>query len=179
MPRALRPLLVATALFLVVAADATAAYTIRANRDGFVKSIGPLRVAQDATLARATDVFGMPTRIAPVGDGSEACRVQWRALRLRALFANFGIDSACEPRAGLLQTATIRSREFRTRRDLRVGDRSSSIKRKHPEAEFRDNVWWIRSAFSPAADMRIPTIEAIVKGGRVEVLRLWVGAAGD
>jgi len=173
--RALLPLVLA--LLAVPAAGASADYTIR-TKDGAITRIGALRAA-DATVMRAGEVFGMPSTTDPVGDGSDACRLEWDDLRLRATFANFGGAGACDQ--GRLQTATIRSREFRTWKGLRVGDRSSSIKRKHPGARFRRNVWWVTSMISPFGEeaTRIPTIEAIVKAGRVEVLRLWVGAAGD
>ena len=176
MPRRL-PLLVVLAGLALPAADASAVFTIR-TQEGAVTRVGPLR-SSNATVMRATEVFGMPSATRPVGDGSEACRLEWDDLRLRATFANFGACGACE--AGRLQAATIRSRRFRTWRGLRVGDRSSSIARRHPRARFRGRTWWIASIVSPYGEeaTRIPTVEAIVSGGRVRVLRLWVGAAGD
>jgi predicted metal-binding membrane protein len=170
-------LLAAGALVAAGASPASAAYTIR-TKDGFVTSVGPLR-SSEATVARATSVFGMPSVTDPVGDGTDACRLEWRRLRFRAVFANFGIANACDE--GLLQAGTIRSRRFRTWRGLRVGDRSSTIPDKHPRAEFRRNTWWLASVISQYGEeaTRIPTVEAIVQGGRVKVLRLWVGAAGD
>ena len=160
-------------------AAAATVHTIRTNGDGWITRIGPLRTRAQAqpTIAKASAAFGRPTSVNPVGQGGLGCRVLWRGLRLRATFSSFGGADACD--AGFLQVATIRSRRFRTRRNLRVGDRSSTIKQKHPDAVFRNKVWWIASAHSPYAGQRIPTIEAIVQGGRVRVLRLWIGAAGD
>ena len=180
MPR-FAALLVTAALAAAGASEASAAYTIRTD-EGVITRIGDLRTRSVApTLARAMRVFGRPSAVDPVGDGSDGCRVRWRRLRLRATFANFGLGSACRPREGLLQGATIRSGEFRTARGLRVGDRSSTIKEKHPAAFFRRNTWWITVIESPfgETDELIPTIEAIVSDGRVKVLRLFVGAAGD
>lgn len=176
-----RPVLAAVVALLVSAAAAPAAtvHTIRTNSDGWITRIGPLRTRAEApTLAKATAAFGMPSSLDPVGDGADACVIEWRPLRLRTTFSNFGVGDACDE--GVLQAATVRSRRFRTRRGLRVGDRSSTITEKHPNAVFRDNVWWITSAVSPFGDEeRIATIAAIVQRGRVTILRLWVGAAGD
>lgn len=171
---------VASTLVAGAAQASAATRTIRTNGDGWITRIGELRTrSTPPTFERVSAAFGRPTSVEPVGDGGEACRITWSALRFRATFANFGVGRACAPTEGLLQTATIRSRKFRTTGNLRVGDRSSRIEDKHPGAVFRDNVWWITSADSPAAGTEIPTIEAIVKQGRVEVLRLWVGGAGD
>jgi hypothetical protein len=132
------------------------------------------------TLARARAAFGAPSRISPIGDGSDACTVEWRALGLEATFANFGLESACAPRGGRLQAATISSARFRTRRGVRVGSLSSTIPVKHRSARFVDGAWWIASASPPfGGDEDIATISAIVRAGRVKVLKLWVGAAGD
>lgn len=182
MHRRLVALAVVAASLTAGASEAAAVRTIRTNADGWITRIGDLRTrSAPPTFEKATAEFGRPTEVDPIGDGGEACRVTWGALKLRATFANFGGGRACAPTEGLLQTATIRSRKFRTARGLRVGDRSSTIKDKHPDAVFRRNVWWIVSAESPFGEeaTEIPTIEAIVKQGRVEVLRLWVGGAGD
>jgi hypothetical protein len=156
-------------------------FTIRTN-DGVITRIGTLRIfGRDAgTLARASAVFGRPSRVDPIGDGSDACRVAWRRLRLNATFANFGIDSACSPQGGRLQAATIRSPRFRTTRGVRVGTASSSIPIRHSSAQFVNGAWWIASTTPPFSDEEeIATISAIVGGGRVRALKLWVGGAGD
>jgi hypothetical protein len=179
----MRLLLVTVTVLLVAAAPASAAYTIRTNADGQITKIGDLRTrgGQPPTFDRATAVFGRPTRVAPVGNGGEACTIEWSMLKLRTTFANFGGGRACAPAEGVLQRATTRSRKFRTAKDLRVGDPSSTIKEKYPKARFRRNVWQIVTAPNPAGEesTEIATIEATVKKGRIEVLRLWIGAAGD
>jgi len=125
-------------------------------------------------------VFGRPSRIDPIGDGSDACRVEWRGLRLNATFANFGIESACSATGGRLQAATIRSARFQTTRGIRVGSASSTIPIKHRSAEFVEGAWWIASTTPPFGDeQEVATISAIVSRGRVRALKLWVGAAGD
>ncbi len=63
---------------------------------------------------------------------------------------------------------------------IRVGSRSSSIPKRHRSAAFVDDVWWIATAILPyATTRRSRRFTAIVAGGRVRALRLWIGAAGD
>lgn len=139
-----------------------------------------MRGAQGGTLAAATRAFGRPTKIDPIGDGSDACRVSWSRLKFNAVFANFGIDSACSPRGGRLQSATTRSSRFRTTRGVRVGSASRTIPDKHRDAEFVNGAWWIASlAFLGDEDNVIPSIKALVGGGKVRGLSLFIGAAGD
>jgi hypothetical protein len=186
MPRRLLAPLLSVSILLVAAADASAVRTIRTNGDGWVTKIGGLTtLARSAatvpTLEKATAEFGRPTSVAPIGQGIQSCSVRWRPLRVRAIFVNLGGGRSCAPTEGNLQTLTIRSRKFRTARGLRVGDASSTIRDKHPDAEFKKNVWWIADAVSPYGEeaTRIPTVEAIVSGGKVTVLRVWIGAGGD
>jgi hypothetical protein len=171
-----------TGLVLTPPADAqTGAFTIRTD-DGAITRIGAFRTfgRDGGTPARATAVFGRPSSIDPIGDGSDACRVRWRRLRLNATFANFGIESACSPQGGRLQAATIRSAQFRTTRGVRVGSDSSTIPTKHRSARFMEGAWWIASITPPFGDEEeIATVSAIVGNGRVRALKLWVGAAGD
>jgi hypothetical protein len=181
MSRAL--LLAVTGLLLAGTAQASAALTIR-TKSGAITKIGSMKTQgpEGGRVMDATAAFGPATSIAPIGEtGSEACRIEWSPLKLRTTFANFGGADPCGFETGRLQLATTRSRRFRTTRDLRVGDPSSTIKEKYPNAEFKRNVWVVMTTFYElgAEPGRIPTIEAIVKKGRIEVLRLWVGAAGD
>lgn len=163
------------------ASAAPSSFTIRTS-DSYIVKIGSLSIrgVNGGTLAAATRAFGRPSRIDPVGDGSDACRVTWRRLRIKALFANFGLDSACSPQGGRFQAATIRSPRFRTSRGVRVGSSSSSIPLKHTGAEFVSGAWWIATiAFLGDEENRTPTIKAQVANGKVTALSLFVGAAGD
>jgi hypothetical protein len=177
-------LVIATVHFALLAAAshaATHSFTIRTSA-GSITRIGSMATTgrSGGTLARAIAAFGRPTLIDPVGDGSDACRVVWRHLRIRATFANFGLDSACAPTGGRLQSATVRSRRFRTTRGVRVGTRSQTIPDKHRNAAFRDGAWWIASVVLPyGSEEETPTVRALVRRGRVSALALYVGAAGD
>lgn len=182
MPRLLAPLVVLVTLMVGVT-DASAAFTIRTN-DGRITRIGAMKTTgvNGGRVMDATAAFGPASRIAPIGNSnSEACRIDWSALKLRAVFANFGGADPCGAQTGRLQRMTTRSRRFRTQRDLRVGDPSSTIKEKYPNAKFAANVWVVMTAeYEIGADPGpIPTIEATVKGGRIEVLRLYTYSAGD
>jgi hypothetical protein len=162
------------------AASAAPTLTIRASQD-VVTRIGTFRTQDDATPAAAVRAFGPPSSRRHAGEG---CRVEWRALRLRIYFANFGIVApvvpACSSTGGLAQSFTVRSRRFRTWRGLRPGDRSSTIRSRHPSARFRRGSWWLRTATSrTGVRSDYPVVEALVSGGRVRVLRGWIGAAGE
>jgi hypothetical protein len=172
-----------SALLLVITGQAVArsSYTIRTH-NGWISRIGPLRTSGSPgpTLGQATEVFGAPSQIDPVGDGADGCHVEWRALRLKTVFADFGGGSACSPNSGALQGATIRSRRFRTVRGVHVGSRSASIPRRHHNAEFKGGAWWIASVYLPYGEGGdVPTIKAIVRRHRVSAIKLYVGAAGD
>ena len=81
---------------------------------------------------------------------------------------------------GLARSFTVRGRSFRTRKGLRPGQRSSAVRERHPSARFRRGSWWLRTAKSRFGDeSNYPVVEALVSGGRVRVLRGWVGAAGE
>jgi len=164
-----------------IALAAPKSLTIRTS-NGYIVQIGSLSIrgANGGTLAAATRAFGRPSRVDPYGDGSDACYVTWSPLQLKAIFANFGLASACSPSGGLLQSATIRSSRFRTSRGVRVGSSSSSIPFKHRGAEFISGAWWIASvAFLGDEERLTPTIKALVSNGKVSVLSLFIGAAGD
>jgi hypothetical protein len=167
-------------LLPVGTASAAARLTIRASETA-VTRIGTFQTQRDATVGAAIRAFGPPSSRKPEGEG---CQIDWRALRLRIYFANFGGfgpgQTTCSPSVGLAQSFTVRGRRFRTWKGLRPGDRSSSVRRRHPSARFRRGSWWLRTAHSRAGgDSDYPVVEALVSGGRVRVLRGWVGAAGD
>ncbi len=69
---------------------------------GTVSRIGPFRIGRNPTPAGARGAFGPPSVARELGD--DACRADWRGLRLRVLFANFGLPPAgqtvCGPRGG-------------------------------------------------------------------------------
>lgn len=184
----LSPRRAALALALAVTATAPAAahaagsFTIR-TKDDRVSRIGDFRTSggRDAGLMRAAvREFGQPA-VRRVKYGGNGCSVRWPKLRLRAEFVNYGGGgTACENDFGRMQTAVIRGRRFKTRRGVRVGTRSSRIPDLHPSAEFRRGAWWINTVYLPFGDgFDQATVKAIVRGGRVRALSLWIGAGGE
>jgi hypothetical protein len=163
-------------------ADAAAtSYTIRTS-GGSVARIGAFRIRRDPTIGAAARVFGQPSSRKLASGNS--CLVDWRRLRLRIDFVNLGGylpgQTTCTSSVGRAQSFTVRGRRFRTWEGLRVGHRSESILDRHPSAEFRHRTWWLRTAVSPFGDQsEYPVVDALVSGGRVRILRGWIGAAGE
>ena len=164
------------------AGAAGTSHTIRTSR-GYVARIGAFRIRRDPTIGAAIRVFGQPTSRNLRSGGT--CQVDWRRLRLRIYFENFGGtlpgQTTCSSSVGRAQSFTARGRSFRTWEGLRVGHRSETIPDRHHSAEFRRGAWWLRTAISPFGDgeTEYAVVAAIVSGGRVRVLRGWIGAAGE
>jgi hypothetical protein len=112
--------------------------------------------------------------------------VEWRRLRLRITFDNYGGmrpgQTTCTPSVGLAQGFVARSSRFRTVRDLRIGQPSSSIPVKHPDAEFQPAGFWaLVLATFPFGDNDepAPVLNALVAGSRVIALTGYIGGAGE
>lgn len=175
----------ATAAIAVPPASATAAtsaFTI-VTRDYYVSRIGPFRPVQNPRLSAAIRAFGRPS--SRKLDRS-TCRVDWRRLRLRIYFENFGGvrpgQTTCTASVGKAQSFVARGSRFRTVKDLRVGHPSSSIPAKHPDAEFQPAGFWalVLAKFPFGADEEpAPVLNALVTGGRVIALAGYVGGAGE
>lgn len=156
-------------------------YTIRTS-DGAVTRIGAFRPRRDPTISGAERVFGTASSKELTKYGG--CRVEWRRLRLRILFYNFGGhgpgETTCTPSVGRSQSFSVRGTRFRTWRGLRVRHRSDTILDRHPNAEFRRRTWWLKTAVSPFGDQsEYPVVNAIVSRGRVRSIAGWIGAAGE
>lgn len=148
-------------------------YTILTER-GFVVRLGPLNLKRASNLDAARSAYGSPSSITPIHG---ACKIAWSRLQLRTTFTSFGaVSDFC--REGALQVAVIRSPIWRTWAGLRVGMRSSRIPQLHHKARFVDGKWVLatQSVYGPQPS---PTVSALVSGGRVIALSLWIGGAGD
>jgi hypothetical protein len=166
-------------LCLVAEAQAARSFTIRTS-EGYVTRIGGFRPASNPTLASAMRSFGRPSTRLRRG----TCVANWKRLRLRIYFENFGGtapgETTCTPSVGRAQSFVARGRRFRTWRGLRPGHRSSSITKRHPAAEFRRGTWWLRTAVSPYGDnSEYPVVRALIGGYRVRALAGWIGGAGE
>lgn len=154
-----------------------------ATQDFFVSRIGPFRPAENPRLSAAIRAFGRPSTRKLDGG---TCRVEWRRLRLRITFENFGGarpgQTTCTPSVGRAQGFVARSARFRTVNDLRVGEPSSVIRAKHPEATFQPKKFWaLVSARFPfgGSEEPAPVLKALVAGGRVSALAGYIGGAGE
>jgi hypothetical protein len=159
-------------------ADAAArSFTIRV-RDGAVSAIGSFRPRTDPTIAAATRAFGAPSSrklTDPV-----VCRVRWRALKLTIYFANLGGQDPCSDEFGLAGSVVVKGSRFRTWKGLRVGNRGSAVKKKHPAARFREGTWWLKTATSQIGDgSEFGVLRATVSSGKVRRFDGVIGAAGD
>lgn len=112
--------------------------------------------------------------------------MEWRRLRLRIYFANFGGvrrgQTTCTASVGRAQSFVARGSRFRTVRELRVGHPSSSIPIKHPNAELQPQGFWalVLATFPFGySEEPAPVLNALVMGGRVIALAGYIGGAGE
>lgn len=111
--------------------------------------------------------------------------MSWRRLRLRIDFENFGGtrpgQTTCTPSVGRAQSFVASGSGFRSSRGLRVGQPSSSIRLKHPQADLRDGAWALVLARFPFGDSDelSPVVSALVRDGRVSALAGYIGGAGE
>lgn len=172
----------AVVLFTVNATAATAATTVR-WKDGKITHIGDLGLSRAPTIGRATAAFGAPTKKRL--DGKVLCVVDWAPLALRGRFVNLGGprpgQTTCSSTVGKLQTAEIRGPALQTQDGLRVGDTLARLRKLHPAARRHGKSWWLATAPNPFGDpgARMSIVRANVKDGKVSVLVLWIGAAGE
>jgi len=162
------------ALALLPGAASARSLTIRVDSRGFVSQLGPLHPLRHPFLRNARAAFGTPTTVrASRGE----CHARWGRLKLKALFTSFGgISDFC--RDGRFQTAVVRSSVWRTWKGVRVGMRSSRIPELHPDAKFERGKW-VLATQSVFGNEPAPTVSALVRGGRIRALSLFIGAAGD
>lgn len=149
---------------------------------GSVTRIGAFRPRRDPSIRAAQRVFGRPS--SRELSRYETCDVEWRRLRLKITFANFGGhgpgETTCTSTVGKAQSVVMRGHRFTTWRDLRVGDPSDELEERHPDGEFREGKWWLAFAVSPYGDeSEYPSLYATVANGRVNALKGWIGAAGE
>lgn len=176
----------AAALALALAGPASArSFTIvargSADTRGTVVRIGDFRVARDPRLRAAIGAFGAPSS-RRAASGFNGCRVSWRRLGIKIVFANFGAGgSACKPRFGRAQDAIVNTRRWRTRRGLRVRDRVRRIGRLYPNALHSGRFYKLvtgRNVFGTGRG-RYAVVGARTIAGRVRALTMNIGAAGE
>ena len=148
-----------------------------------VSRIGRFKPSENPRLSSAIRAFGRPSERKLKGS---TCRVRWRAIRLQVFFENFGGtrpgQTTCTPSVGRAQSFVARGTRFRTVRGLRVGAASSTIKERHPDAEFQSEGFWalVLATFPfGSSDEPAPVLNALVADGRVSALAGYIGGAGE
>ena len=180
----------ALAALTVAASPAEAARPlyVKAGAQGVV-SLGGFHPLRNPTLRAAIRTLGEPTGMRG-GDGV-ACTVRWSDIGLVIYFANFGGSDACDPGAGLAQSAIIKqsraAHRWRTDRGLRLGATLTTLRRLYPAAQYHSGgyypkSWWLVVGSSPYGQncpCPNPVLRAKLNHGRVSSFRLWIGSAGD
>jgi hypothetical protein len=177
----------ATATALVLALGLTQSaragqMIVKARSDGTV-SLDGFHPRSEATLGAASDVFGDPDSSRGHFNATE-CRVRWASLSLTIEFANFGGQDACDPDYGYANFAVIKgphSRQWVTSAGLRTGDSVERLRHRYPHASRHGSSWWLVTGISNVGcnACRYAILRATTSSGRVEALRLAIGAAGD
>ena len=175
-----RTLLLAAALFAVLAVPASAARTIKANpaRSWGVTYLGSWHVTAHPEYGKAVYALGQPSHVQ--NPDIPHCKVSWARLGLEIQFTSFGGATSCAD--SLAQSAVVRGaagrRAWRTQRGLRVGDSFRKLRRLYPNAKRKPSARVIVYQRNPQlGDGTIVT--AVIRDRRVASLRLWLGGAGD
>lgn len=166
-----------------VAAPAASAqapdYTIRAKGSssglGSVSAIGGFKPTVDASLEAATAAFGKPTS---VGKTATVCRVGWKPIGLRILFANFGGGDACE--FGKAQSASAFGRVWQTSRGLKINSSNKTLRKLYRGAVRKGRTYRLVGAKNVFTNgSRYSVLAAKTNGKQVKSFKLFIGGAGE
>lgn len=148
-------------------------YTIVVGSGGNVERIGKLKGSMTYGAARA--VFGRPsstraTSVSGTAGFHGICVAKWSRLRLLMAFTKYDIEDARCDRSQRLFEAQMRGSRFRTDRGLRVGDASTTVRDKHPDASFDRNRGRYFLVQPTDEQPNSDRVEAYVKNGKVVML---------
>ncbi len=167
-------------------------HAIRSHRWDGVRSIAGFRVAPRGrryapTLRRARRALGRPSSVRPGRRQREICRVEWRRLGLKLVFANFGLGGPC--RRGLAQYGSVRGEgaaEWTAVIGRNAGVTVGTEEGYLAEALIGDPdpaapAWVLAETYVPyGGGGDVPTVRALIdRAGRVHGFDFWIGAAGD
>jgi hypothetical protein len=175
-----RLVLLAALAALAVPSTASAADLVIKVRSKHIASLGGFQTGGNhGTLRGAIRAWGRPSTRKALGD--TGCQVNWSSVGVRAIFANFGGGSGCSERLARLQRATLRSKRWSTERGLHVGDPTTKLKQLYGDATFTASYFWLYTApdVFGGTDDDIPIVTAQTKGGAVNLMQVFVMAAGD
>jgi hypothetical protein len=152
-----------------------------------VESVGGLHPNRNARLRAALNRLGHPTNKRELFQ-KHGCVVEWQNIGLEIQVAYYGDGNACDPDTGLAQTATIKGGRarprWRTWRGLQLGSSERRIAALHPGATWHGHSWWLVEGrgfigSGCSSGCAYPVLAASVSRGRVQALRVSIGAAGD
>jgi hypothetical protein len=175
-----RLLLLAVLATLALPSTASAADLVIKVRSEHVSSLGGFQTGGNhGTLRGAIRAWGRPSTRKALGD--TGCQVNWSSVGVKAVFANFGGGSGCSERLARMQRATLRSKRWSTERGLHVGDPTARLKQLYAGATFTVGYFWLYKApdVFGATGGDVPIITAQMKGGAVNLMQVFVMAAGD
>lgn len=125
-------------------------------------NIGGFSLTRSGTLNGAIAVYGRPTSREVLG--YDTCSVSWGVHGIKAEFS-YNYTEPCALQGRHAET-TLTGRQWRTARGLRIGDTLQRLRRLYPRAKpYVAGSWTLLSR--PFAGVRLPTVLATVKSGRV------------
>ena len=137
-----------------------------------------------ATLADFTRAFGRPSSCR-IGSSRADAHVLWRRRGIRGEFTTLGGfprrgDTACSaPGSVHPDTVDVIDRNWRTNRDLHVGDTLRRLRTLYPHATGRRHGWWLVTRRNDPLFGTYGQLVADVRNGRVVYLRLVLHEQGD
>ena len=167
------------AALLLTSSAAAAVFTIRGDW-----RMGSFAVKKDGTLGGAVDAFGQPTT--KIRNG-ESCAVRWTQHGLRIFFYNLGGNNPCRGKFGFFSNARAKGPQWKTNRDLAIGDGEGRLQNLYPNASFHAAKrgfwpagWWlVKRPNQFGTSGSYPGLLAHMHDGRVQAFHVRYAAGGD
>jgi len=140
--------------------------------------LGPLNLTSDS-LPSAGQRIGAPTKSVVTSAGS--CKAKWKKIGLTLTFVGPGPSLDPCGSEGRVYSAVARGKRAKNRYEspngLRIGARSATIERKHPDAQRQSKRnWWLERAYSSLLGAEFGVVQARVSDSRVVGLVAVAGA---
>jgi len=167
------------AALVLTSSAAAAVFTIRGDW-----RMGSFAVKKDGKLRGAVDAFGQPTK--KIRNG-ESCAVRWTQHGLRIFFYNLGGNNQCRGKFGFFSNARAKGPQWKTNRDLAIGDGEGRLQNLYPNASFHAAKrgfwpagWWlVKRPNQFGTSGSYPGLLAHMHDGRVQAFHVRYAAGGD
>ena len=167
------------AALVLTSSAAAAVFTIRGDW-----RMGSFAVKKDGKLRGAVDAFGQPTK--KIRNG-ESCAVRWTQHGLRIFFYNLGGNNPCRGKFGFFSNARAKGPQWKTNRDLAIGDGEGRLQNLYPYASFHAAKrgfwpagWWlVKRPNQFGTSGSYPGLLAHMHDGRVQAFHVRYAAGGD